>query len=134
MLMCSQIFPFVRAQTQGGVCLLDKKHRERKKNSKTHKQKFFEIFHEITQNVQLTVVTKRAFSLSLCASSSRERRRKSFTTPQIFDDDEWWWWSCYCEKTTLKKTTAKVLFYAREARGTAEEGGKENAKSFESHS
>jgi hypothetical protein len=76
-------------------------------------------------------VTKRAFSLSLSLSlslfaSSRERRRKSFTTTQIFDDDEWWWWSCYCEKTTLKKT-AKVLFYAREA----EEG---DAKSFESHS
>jgi len=85
--------------------------------------------------VQLTVsLYKEYFSLSLSLSlfASRERRRKSFTTTQIFDDDEWWWWSCYCEKTTLKKT-AKVLFYAREARGKAEEGGKENAKSFESH-
>ena len=75
MLMCSQIFPFVRAQTQGGVCLLNEKTREReeKKFKNTHTQKFFEIFHEITQNVQLTVVTKRAFSLSLSVHHHREK-------------------------------------------------------------
>jgi len=80
--MCSQIFPFVRAKTQAGLSHQQKTHRQtRKKNSKTKKQNFFEIFHEMSKTCNSQSLQKEhslSLSLSLFASSSREKTKKEF--------------------------------------------------------
>jgi len=92
--MCSQIFPFVRAKTQAGLSHQQKTHRQtRKKNSKTKKQNFFEIFHEMSKTCNSQSLQKEhslSLSLSLSLHHHRERRRRKSFTTQIFDDDEWW--------------------------------------------